>query len=79
MNVIYIKMGLLVIAANFVFWGARIVFSDKYFTYRQNKYWKKKDGHQWSESSVQVNRFGTGLGSLLLGIAMTYFAFFQMH
>lgn len=79
MDIIWIKIGLLVISANFIFWGARIVFSDQYFNYWQNKYWKEKNNHQWSASSVAVNRWATGLGSLLFGIAMTYIVLFQIH
>lgn len=79
MDIVYIKTGLLLISGNFIFWGARIVFSDKYFSYWQNKYWKEKDGHQWSDSSVKVNRIGTGFGSLIFGIVMAYYVLFEIH
>jgi hypothetical protein len=79
MEAILIKTGLLLISANFIFWGARISFSEKYFRYWQNKYWKETNDSQWSDASVKVNRRGTGLGALLFGIAVTYLVLFEMH
>lgn len=79
MENLYIKIGLLILAAASIFWGARIVFSDKYFAYWQNRFWKEKDSHQWSVESVKVNRWGTGLGALIFGIAVVYLVIFQIQ
>lgn len=74
-----VKTGFLVISIVSIFWGARITFSNKYFTYWQNKFWKEKNNSQWSTESVKVNRWGTGFGALIFGIALAYFVIFQMQ
>jgi len=79
MEFFYIKIGLLIVAAAFGLWGALIVFSDKYFVYWQNRFWKEKSDYQWSPASVRVNRWGTGLGALAFGTAVSYFVIFQMQ
>lgn len=79
MENLYIKIGLLILAAASILWGAQIVFSDKYFAYWQSKFWKEKDGHEWSAESMKVNRWGTGLGALIFGIAVVYLVMFQIQ
>lgn len=79
MEIAYIRIAFFLISAACVLWGALIVFSEKYFSYWQNRYWKERNDGQWSETSIKANRLGTGLGSLIFGLALAYFALFQMQ
>jgi hypothetical protein len=79
MDILYIRISLLSISLLCITWGGLIAFSNKYFSYWQNTYWKEKHHKQWSRSSVKVNRWGTGLGALIFGIALAYFVFFQIN
>jgi hypothetical protein len=79
MNILYIRIVFLLIGVGCTIWGGRITFSDSYFKYWQDTYWKEKGGNQWSKRSVDVNRWGSGLGTLMLGLGFIYLAIFQIH
>ena len=61
-----------------IVWGSLITFSDSYFRYWQNIYWREKNDHQWSDKSQKMNRVGTGFGVLIFGIALLYFSLFGL-
>jgi hypothetical protein len=73
------KWLLLVVSVVCIIWGGLISFSDAYFKYWQNSYWKESKNNQWSDNSRKVNRLGTGFGAFLFGLALAYFVLFQMH
>jgi hypothetical protein len=75
----YVKIGLLFISIVCIAWGGLITFSEKYFTYWQNAYWERKNSKQSSVWGKDLNRYGTGLGTFLFGVALTYFVIFQMQ
>ena len=71
------KLLLLFLSIVCVLWGGLISFSDEYFAYWQNTYWKEAKRNQWSNRSRTVNRYGTGLGAFLFGIALGYLVLFD--
>lgn len=79
MTTLFIKFGLLLIGLIFATFGFLIVFSNQFFKYWNNLHWREKDNKQWSEESIKVNRFGTGLGSLLLGLFIIYLTLFLVE
>jgi hypothetical protein len=79
MDTMFVRIGFLFISAVCIVWGGLITFSDKYFTYWQNTYWKEKNNNQWSDPSRKANRLGAGFGALVFGIALAYMVLFEMH
>lgn len=75
---LYIKSVLLFISGICILWGGLITFSERYFTYWQNAYWKEEGNRHWSEKSIRINRWGKGFGALIFGIALVYIVLFIM-
>ena len=73
-----LRLCFIFLGATSILWGGLIVFSKKYFEYWQNTHWAEPDNNQWSKDSARSNKFGVGLGALLFGIAIVWFALFKM-
>lgn len=55
-------------------WALLIIFSNKFFTWWQDRYWKEENSHHLSVQSIVYNRYGTGIGMLVLSIVIIYSA-----
>jgi len=70
------KVLIALLSIPFLGWGLMILFSDSYFAKWQNSVWKEKGGEQWSKENVKYNRYGRGLGSIIIGLGLLRIVFF---